>query len=136
MRVPDARGWLAGKWMADWDYAPAETWAAPEDEYARWTANYSAQERGAHRHRPKQWRGPGVLLGFVPGREVAPDELHRIFHRTRFARVMDRLGYRRFRLWRVYADRGLAGVQAAIWLYEQTLTVECRDEMLPQYRVT
>jgi hypothetical protein len=123
------------KRMADWDFARAETWAALEGEYARWTANYNAQEHFAHQHRPKRWRSPGALLGFVLGREVAPDALHRIFYRTRFARVVDRLGYLRFRHWRVYGERGLAGEQAAVWLYEQTLTVECRDEVLARYRV-
>ncbi len=124
------------KRMADWDFARAETWAALEDEYARWTANDNAQEHFAHQRRPKQWRSPGALLGFVPGREVAPGELHRICYRTRFARVVDRLGYLRFRHWRVYGERGLTGERAAIWRYEQTLTVECHDEVLARYRVT
>lgn len=69
-------------------------------------------------------------------RGEAWDALHRICYRTRFARVVDRLGYLRFRHWRVYGERGLAGEQAAIRLYEQTLTAECRDEVLAQYRVT
>jgi len=32
--------------------------------------------------------------------------------------------------------RGLAGEQAAVWLYEQTLTIAFGDEALAQYHVT
>ncbi len=76
------------------------------------------------------------MLGWVAGRAFAPDELHRVFYRTRFGRRLDRLGYLRFRNWRLYGEQGLAGGQVAVWLYEQTLTVEFADEALAQYQVT
>jgi hypothetical protein len=66
---------------------------------------------------------------------VTPEELHRLFYRTRFGRKLDRLGYVRFRHWRVYGERGLARDRAAVWLYGETLTVEYADEPLAQYRV-
>jgi putative transposase len=122
--------------MADWDFARAVGWDALADEYARWTANYNAQEHFAHQHRPKARRSPAAVLGFVQGRHVAPEELQRIFYRTRFRRVADRLGYLRFRHWRVYGERGLAGEAVAVWLYDATLTIEFADEVLAQYRVT
>jgi len=122
--------------MADWDFARAEGWDALADEYARWTANYNAQEHFAHQHRPEARRSPAAVLGFVQGRHVAPEELHRIFYRTRFRRVVDRLGYLRFRHWRVYGERGLAGEPVAVWLYDTSLTIEFADEVLAQYRVT
>jgi len=121
--------------MADWDFARAAGWDALADEYARWTANYNAQEHFAHQLRPKERRSPAAVLGFVQGRQFAPGQLHRIFHRTRFSRVIDRLGYLRFRHWRVYGERGLAEEQVGVWLYETTLTVEFGDEVLAQYRV-
>ena len=98
--------------------------------------NYNQQDHWAHRQRPEGRCRPAAVLGWVAGRAFAPEELHRVFYRTRFGRTLDRLGYLRFRNWRVYGERGLAGDQVAVWLYEQTLTVEFADEALAQYSVT
>jgi hypothetical protein len=76
-----------------------------------------------------------MVPGWVNGRPFAPEELHRIFYRTRFGRKLDRLGYLRFRHWRVYEEHGLAREAVAVWLYEETLTVEYADEALAQYAV-
>ena len=122
--------------MADWDFARAATWAALADEHARWVGNYNQQNHWAHRQRPPDRRSPAAVLGWVGGRQFTLEALHRIFHRTRSGRTLDRLGYLRFRNWRLYGERGLAGEQAAVWLYEQTLTIAFGDEALAQYHVT
>lgn len=49
---------------------------------------------------------------------------------------LDRAGYIRFRRWRVYAERGLAGAPVAVWLYAEHLTLVYKDEPLAQYRVS
>ncbi len=49
---------------------------------------------------------------------------------------MDQLGYGRFRHWRIYGERGLAGEQGAVWLYGEHLTVHCAEEPLAQYKVS
>ena len=69
------------------------------------------------------------------GRLFSPEDLHRIFYSTRFGRVLDKAGYARFRRWRVYAERGLAGEPIAVWLYAEHLSLVFRDEPLAQYRV-
>ncbi len=48
---------------------------------------------------------------------------------------LDRAGYIRFRRWRVYAERGLAGAPVAVWLYAEHLTLVYKDEPLAQYQV-
>src|SRR5207237_5723100 len=60
---------------------------------------------------------------------------HRLCYRTRFGRKVDRMGYVRFRHWRVYGERGLARERAAVWLYGESLTLEFADEPLAQYKV-
>lgn len=62
-------------------------------------------------------------------------ELHRIFYTTRFGRTLDRLGYDRFRHWRLYGEQGLANTSVAVWLFGEYLTVEVADEPLAQYHV-
>jgi hypothetical protein len=41
----------------------------------------------------------------------------------------------RFRRWRVYGERGLAGQRGAVWLAGEALTVAHGDEALAPYRV-
>jgi hypothetical protein len=41
----------------------------------------------------------------------------------------------RFRHWRIYGERGLAGEQGAVWLYGAHLTVHFAEEPLAHYKV-
>ncbi len=41
----------------------------------------------------------------------------------------------RFRNWRLYGERGLAGAEAAVWALGETLTVEYGTDTLAQYTV-
>jgi transposase len=121
--------------MADWAFAQAGTWPELLAVHDQWVADYNYQDHFAHRQRPEERRSPAAVLHTVRGRLFAPEDLHRIFYTTRSGRVLDRAGYVRFRRWRVYAERGLPGEQAAVWLYAEHLTVVYRDEPLAQYRV-
>ena len=49
--------------------------------------------------------------------------------------MLDAAGSLRFRHWRLYGERGLAGERAAVWIAGETLTIEYRAEALVQYRV-
>jgi putative transposase len=121
--------------MADWHFAKATTWTELLAVHDRWVVDFNYQSHWAHRERTAGRLTPRDVLGWVSGREVSPEELHRIFYRTRFGRTLDKLGYLRFRHWRVYGERGLARDRAAVWLYGETLTIEFADELLAQYRV-
>lgn len=65
---------------------------------------YNYQSHWAHQERTDGRRTPRDVIGWMNGREVAPEELHRVFYRTRFGRKLDKLGGRpqgrmRFRHW-------------------------------------
>jgi len=122
--------------MADWDFAQATTWADLLAVHDQWVVDYNYQDHWAHRHRDDAARSPAAVLAWVHGRAFSSEELHRIFYATRFGRRVDRLGYVRFRHWRVYGERGVAGEHAAVWLYGGHLTVAFGDEPLAQYHVT
>ncbi len=61
--------------------------------------------------------------------------MHRVFYSTRFGRRINVLGYVRFRHWRVYGEEGLAGRDAEVWLYNETLSVEFAEQPLSRYEV-
>jgi hypothetical protein len=58
-----------------------------------------------------------------------------VFLAVRFPRVLDYLGYARFRDWRIYGEEGLAKREAAVWLQPGSLTVEYDGEPLSRYDV-
>ncbi len=121
--------------MADRDFAKATTWGELLAVHDQWVVDYNYQVHWAHQERDDDRRSPRDVLGWVSGREITPEELHRLFYRTRFGRKLDKLGYVRFRHWRVYGEAGLAKEYAAVWLYAETLTIEFADEPLAQYTV-
>ncbi|MBV9282493.1 MAG: helix-turn-helix domain-containing protein [Chloroflexi bacterium] len=121
--------------MADWHVAKAETWEELVAAHERFVADYNHQVHWAHRERQDGRHSPAEVLDGVPGVARDPAALHRIFYTTRFGRTLDKLGYVRFRHWRIYGEHGLAGRRAAIWLYGETLLLEFSDEPLAQYSV-
>jgi hypothetical protein len=70
----------------------------------------------------------------VQGAWCDPADLDRIF-RLRATRVLTAHGCVRFRHWRLYGERGLAGERAAVWVWDETLTIEHAAETLAQYHV-
>jgi transposase len=120
--------------MADWSFAQAASWAELRDVHDRWVADYNYQVHWAHREREDGRRSPAEVLSWVTGTVYPEHELRRLFT-VRFARRFDQQGYVRFRHWRIYGERGLAGEQGAVWLYGENLTVHFTDDLLTRYTV-
>jgi putative transposase len=120
--------------MADWHFAQATTWSELRETHDRWVADYNYQVHWAHREREDGRRSPAEVLSWVTGAVYSDEELRRLFT-LRFARRLDQLGYVRFRHWRIYGERGLAGEHGAVWLYGENLTVHFAGEPLAHYKV-
>jgi putative transposase len=120
--------------MADYHFARATTWADLRGVHDRFFHEYNHQAHFAHRGRPADRQSPVAVLGWVQGAWCDPDDLDRLF-RLRAMRVLNAGGYARFRHWRLYGERGLAGERAAIWVEGEALTVEYASETLVRYRV-
>ncbi len=120
--------------MADYHFARARTWPELQAVHDRFFRDYNHQPHFAHRERPEGRRTPAAVLGWVQGAWCDPTDLDRLF-RLRAARRIDAGGSVRFRHWRLYGERGLAGERAAVWVAGETLTVEYATEALAQYQV-
>ena len=76
---------------------------------------------------------PGAVLGWVQGAGATrPTSTGSSACATR---RLNAGGSVRFRHWRLYGERGLAGERAAVWVWDETLTIEYATETLAQYRV-
>jgi putative transposase len=121
--------------MADYHFAKAASWEELRAAHAQWVRDFNTQVHWAHRQRQDNRKSPAEVLGWVQGqlREVA--ELDRLFYAWRFWRRVNPGGYVRFRQWLIYGERGLAKEQVAVWLYNESLTLEFREEPLAQYEI-
>ena len=120
--------------MADAGFARATTWEELQAVHARFLHDYNSQDHFAHLKRTDGKRSPQAVLGWVKGLWCDPDTLDRLFQ-VRFQRCFDENGYVRFRHWRVYGERGLAGRQGAAWVFGEVLSLTFADELLAQYQV-
>ena len=121
--------------MADYHFAQAVTWQELQAAHDRWVADYNYQAHWAHRFRDDGRECPAEVLDWVYGHVWEPDALHYAFNALRFRRRVDRIGYVRFRAWRIYSEAGLAQRPVAIWLYKEQLVVAYKDTHLAQYTV-
>lgn len=122
--------------MADFHFAGAESWIELVAAHDLFVEDYNAQSHWAHRDRQDGRRSPREVLGFYTAPlRYREDDLERAFFSSRFSRVLDPLGYARFRDWRLYAEEGLARRDAAIWLQPRSLTIEREGETLSRYDV-
>jgi transposase len=120
--------------MADYHYAKATTWVELQAVHDRFVHDYNHQPHAAHGDRPKGRRNPATVLGWVQGTWCDPADLDLLF-RLRATRVLNGGGFVRFRHWRLYGERGLAGERAAVWVDGEMLTLEYDTDTLARYRV-
>ena len=120
--------------LADHDIARATTWADLQAAHGRFFHNYNHQAHLAHRERSDGRHSPAVVLGWVQGAWCDPADLDRLF-RLRATRRLNVHGALRFRHWQLYGERGLAGARVAVWVWDETLTIEHAAETLAQYPV-
>ena len=121
--------------MADWHFSRAGSWAELVEAHDRFVADYNPQGHFAHQRRGDGRRSPGQVLSWVSGMRFHPKDLERAFFSERHSRLLDRLGYVTLMRWRLYAEEGLAGREANLWLLDKTLTVEHAGEPLSAYEV-
>lgn len=120
--------------MADLHYACATTGTELQTVHESFFHDYNAQAHFAHRERTDGRRSPAAVLGWVLGAWCDPTDIDRLFL-LRATRVLTGGGSVRFRHWRLYGERGLAGECAAVWVTGDTLTIEYATDALAQFRV-
>jgi putative transposase len=120
--------------MAQFGFSKATTWEEMQAVHARFFHDYNTQKHFAHLQRKDGKRSPQAVLGWVKGIWCDPKLLAGLFQ-VRADRWFDENGYLRFRHWRVYGERGLAGRHGATWLFGEELSLTYKEELLAQYQV-
>ena len=121
--------------MADHHFGLAESWPELAGAHERWVHDYNHQDHWAHLGREDGRRSPMEVLGWLSEVRYRPEDLERAFFSSRFTRVLDGLGYARFRHWRLYGEEGLPKKEATLWLESERLTLEYCGQPLSRYDV-
>ena len=127
--------WNVQRRMADHYFAKAPDWSALLEEHDRWMNDYNVQEHYAHQHRKEGRRSPSRVLSWVRTPRYREEDLARAFFSACYTRTLDGLGYLTLQRFRLYAEEGLAGMEVAVWVAEDALTVEYGGEALCRYEV-
>src|SRR5215216_4972539 len=90
-------------------------------------SDYNTQEHHAYRHRREGRRSPSEVPSWVRTPRYPDEDLARAFFSARHTRTLERF--------RFYAEEGLAGTEVAVWMQEDSLTVEHGEEALSRYEV-
>ncbi|MDP9309577.1 MAG: helix-turn-helix domain-containing protein [Chloroflexota bacterium] len=121
--------------MADYAFAQARSWRELQAAHDTWVNEYNHQVHWAHRVRDDGRETPAEVLDWTYGHVWDEPALHYAFYATRFGRQLDKVGYVRFRHYRLYAEPGLERRRVAVWLYKEQLSIEFDDTLLVQYTV-
>ena len=127
--------WNVQRRMADHYFAEAEDWSQLLAEHDRWMRDYNVQEHYAHQHCKEGRRSPSEVLAWVRTPRLQEGDLERAFFSAPRTRTLDGLGYLVLQRFRLYAEEGLARTEVAVWVQEDSLTVEYGGEALSRYEV-
>ncbi len=119
--------------VADFSFAKARTWSEIQQAHRMWWVNYNTEKHYAHRTRQDGRHSPTEVLREVLGRTFPEEVLSRALYATQFTRQIDRYGFVKFKHWRFYGERGLAGEDVSVWVYEGNLKVEYQATALSLY---
>ena len=97
--------------------------------------DYNVQDHYAHRHRKEGRRSPSEVLSWVRPPRFREEDLARAFFSARHTRTVDGPGYLILQRYRLDAEEGLAGTEVAVWVAEDSLTVEYGGETVCRYEV-
>ena len=104
--------------LADFAFAKARTWPEIQQAHRTWWVNYNTERHYAHRERQDGRHSPAEVLRGVLGRTFPEEVLSRALYATQFTRQIDRHGFVKFKHWGFYGERGLAGEDVSVWVYE------------------
>lgn len=121
--------------MADWSFEKARTWEDLLAAHDKWMREYNFQKHLAHEQRDDGCHSPAAVLGWIKGMQPESELVHRVFEAICETRRLNKAGYAKFRNFLLYGERGLAGKEAVVNIFQDLLTLEHQQEKLSRYSV-
>lgn len=122
--------------MADHQFARCRQEDELQHEHARFLDRYNRSRHRAHLSRRDGKRTPQEVLAWVQGEPLSTRQMSRAFRELLWTRTLDRAGYVVVQNYYLYAERAASRQRVCLWLWDDTLRIDCRDELLASYPCT
>ncbi len=119
--------------LADANFEKATTLEEAQGYHASFIRLFNTTNHWAHRDRHDGCTTPVTVLGWQKGRPVDPTQVRNAFRHLQFPRTINRRGSVSVQRFYIYAERGLAKQRVAVWIYEDRLHIEYRQNLLARY---
>ena len=119
--------------LADAKFIRADTFEEIQDQHAAFVQLFNTTRHWAHRERADDRLTPVAVLDGRLGREVTPEQLHRVFRHLQFTRTVNSFGRVSIQRYYIYAEHGLARRRVSVWVYENRLHIEYQQRLLARY---
>jgi len=113
--------------LGDWHFEKAQTWEDLLAAHEKFVLEYNYQHHFAHEKRDDGCHSPAAVLQWIKGMQPAPELIYRAFSAMCETRKLNRAGYAKFRNFLLYGERGLAGEETSIYIFQDLLTLEYED---------
>jgi hypothetical protein len=121
--------------LADWHFEKAQTWEDLLAAHEKCVLEYNYQHHFAHEKRDDGCHSPAAVLQWIKGMQPEPALIYRAFSAICETRKLNRAGYAKFRNFLLYGERGLAGEETTINIFQDLLTLEYEEQPLSRYSV-
>jgi hypothetical protein len=119
--------------MADYKFSQAHNEAELQQEHMHFMDTYNHLQHWAHQKRKVGSRTPHEVLSWVRGKIITSRQLNAAFRETLWNRTTTRAGYVLVQNYYLYAERALNRQRVCLWLWDDTLRIDYRDELLASY---
>ena len=73
------------------------------------------------------------MLAWVRGEPLTRRQMSHAFRELLWTRTLDRAGYALVQNYYLYGERAASRQRVCLWLWDDTLRIDCRDELLASY---
>lgn len=119
--------------LADAKFEQAKDLTEIQEQHAAFVQIFNSTNHWAHRDRLDGSTTPTAVLGVKMARALDTALFQKAFRHLQFSRTITRNGYVSVQRFYLYAERGLAKQQVAVWIYENRLHIEYEKIPLARY---
>lgn len=119
--------------MGDYQFEQAKSEAKLQQAHTNFMEVYNSREHQAHQKRKASMRTPEKVLSWVRGQPVSSRRIGQAFRELLWTRTTNTAGYVLVQNYYLYAERALNRQRVCLWLWDDTLRIDHRDELLASY---
>ena len=119
--------------LGDYQFSQCRTEPELQQAHAQFLQTYNNSGHWAHRKRRDGKRTPQEVLAWVRGEPLTRRQMSHAFRELLWTRTLDRAGYALVQNYYLYGERAASRQRVCLWLWDDNLRIDCRDELLASY---